>query len=169
MDHQLICLPNGQYTCALCKWTWHIQPRSPCVGVPRFDYGAWPNTLFTVTQLRRMKLKPSNNPDGYYPLVKSPSRRFLYDIGKATPRRVPTERQRGAIAKMRAALVQTDTCRSCGTYDSSHGQSRSGVSDGYCAACWREIRHRRRQAAICAWAKTYLDEGNFVVLDSDSV
>ena len=126
-------------------------------------------TSLPLHGLRRMHLKPSNNPDGYYPLVKSPSRRFLYDIGKATPRRVPTERQRGAIAKMRAALVQTDICRSCGTYDSSHGQSRSGVSDGYCAACWREIRHRRRQAAICAWAKTYLDEGNFVVLDSDSV
>ena len=137
MDHQLSRLPNGQFTCALCQWTWRTQPRSPCVGVPRFDYGQWPSTLYTATQLRRMKLKPGEPPDGYYPLVKSPSRRFLYDITKATPHRIPTERQREAETSMRAALVTTDTCRGCGTYDGSHGQSRSGVTDGYCAACWR--------------------------------
>ncbi|HUZ04444.1 MAG TPA: hypothetical protein VMU62_03725 [Acidobacteriaceae bacterium] len=115
-----------------------------------------------------MKHKPGETPDGYYPLVTSPYRRYLYDIAKATPHRVPTERQHEAIARMRAALVQKYTYRGCGVFDGSHGQSGSGVTDGYCAACWREIRHRRRQAAICAWAKAYLAGGDFIVLDSES-
>jgi hypothetical protein len=106
MDHQLSHLSDGQYTCVLCRWMWRTKPRSPCVGVPCYEYGCWPNTLYTATQLRRMKLKPGEQPDGYYSLVKAPYRRFLYDIRKATPRRVPTERQREAISKMRAALVE---------------------------------------------------------------
>ncbi|MGB8343328.1 MAG: hypothetical protein WCD86_00505 [Ktedonobacteraceae bacterium] len=162
MDHQLTHLSDGRFTCALCQWTWRTHPHSPCVGVPRFDYGSWPSTLSTATQLRRMKLKPGEPPDGSYPLVKAPYRRILYDISKATPRRVPTERQREAETSMRAALVTTDTRGGCGTYDGSHGQSRFGVTDGYCAACWREILHRQRQAAICAWAKTYLDCSEFL-------
>lgn len=34
MDHQLSRLPDGQYTCTLCKWTWRNEPRSQCMGVP---------------------------------------------------------------------------------------------------------------------------------------
>jgi DNA polymerase-3 subunit epsilon len=168
MDHQLSLSENGQYRCALCQRRWRTKPRSPCVGVPCYEYGCWPDTLYTATQLRRLKLKPPEKPDGYYPLVKAPYRRLLYDINRATPRRVPTERQREAIAKMRLALVETYTCRGCGYSDASHGRSRSGVRGGYCPACWRELRHRRRQARVCAWAKAYLQAGDFVVLDSET-
>lgn len=168
LDHQLSRLPDGRYTCALCRITWRTQPRSSCVGVPRFDYGSWPEGLFTATQLRRMHLKPGPEPDGYYPLVKSPYHRYLYDITKATPRRVPTERQRGAITKMRAALVQKYTCRGCGVFDRGLSRFRDGVADGYCPSCWREIHHRTRQADVCAWAKAYLSSGDFVVLDSET-
>ncbi len=168
MDHQLSLLSDGQYTCALCQQKWRTQPRSSCVGVPCYQYGCWPDHLYTATQLCRMHLKPPDEPDGYYSLVKSPYRRLLYDITKAMPRRVPTERQRAAISKMRAALVEKYTCQGCGRYDASHGQSRSGVVGGYCAACWRELRRRRRQARVCAWAKAYLEAGDFIVLDSET-
>lgn len=168
MDHQLSQLSDGQYNCALCHLRWRTKPRSPCVGVPCYQYGCWPATLYTATQLRRMKLKPGGQPDGYYPLVKSPCRRFLYDINKATSRRVPTERQREAISKMRTALVEKYTCRGCGSYDASHGRSHRGVAGGYCSACWRELRHRKRQAKVCAWAKSYLEAGDFIVLDSET-
>src|SRR5579875_209184 len=168
MDHQLSHLPDGQYSCALCQRRWRTKPRSPCVGVPCYKYGCWPEHLYTATQLRRMKLKPGEQPDGYYPLLTAPYRRFLYDIRKATPRRVPTARQREAIAKMRLALVKTYTCQGCGYFDASHGRSRSGVRAGYCPACWHELRHRRRQARVCAWAKAYLQAGDFVVLDSET-
>ncbi len=124
MDHQLSQLSDGQYTCALCQRTWRTMPRSPCVGVPCYKYGCWPQHLYIATQLRRMRLKPDEQPDGYYPLIKAPYHRFLYDINKATPRRVPTERQREAIAKMRVALVETYTCQGCGFSDASHGRSR---------------------------------------------
>jgi rubredoxin len=97
-----------------------------------------------------MKLKPAAEPDGYYPLVKSPYHHYLYDIAKATPRRIPTVRQHEAFSKMRAALVSTYTCQGCGFYDARHGRSRSGVSRYNCAACQHEIRHRKRQVAICA-------------------
>jgi DNA polymerase III epsilon subunit-like protein len=107
-------------------------------------------------------------PDGYYPLVKSPYHRYLYDIAKATPRRTPTEKQREAIEKMRAALIQTHTCQGCGFYDTSHDRSRSRLLQNYCAACRRAIRHCERQAEVCAWAKVYLEQGNFVVLDSET-
>jgi uncharacterized protein YprB with RNaseH-like and TPR domain len=168
MDHQLSRLPDGQCTCALCRWTWRTPSRSACFGVPRFEYGSWPQELFTATQLRRMHLKPGPEPDGYYSLVKSPYRRFLYDITKATSRRVPTEKQREAITKMRAALRQEYTCRGCGRFDGNHGRSRSGVMNGYCGNCWREIHHRTRQADVCSWAKAYLDHGDFIVLDSET-
>jgi DNA polymerase-3 subunit epsilon len=69
---------------------------------------------------------------------------------------------------MRAALVEKYTCQGCGSYDRSHGQSRSGVRGGYCPDCWRELRHRRRQARVCAWAKAYLQAGDFIVLDSET-
>ncbi|HLI09594.1 MAG TPA: hypothetical protein VKV40_23735, partial [Ktedonobacteraceae bacterium] len=156
MDHQLSQLSDGQYTCALCQRRWRAKPRSSCVGVPCYEYGCWPQHLYTATQLRRMHLKAPDEPDGYYSLVKAPYRRFLYDIRKATPRRVPTERQREAITKMRAALVERYTCRGCGYFDAGHGRSRSGVRAGYCPACWQQLRHRRRQARVCAWAKAYL-------------
>jgi DNA polymerase III epsilon subunit-like protein len=168
MDHELTRLPDGQFTCSLCRWTWRTQPHTSCVGVPRFENGFWPNTLYTATQLRRMHMKPGSEPDGYYPLVKSPYHRYLYDSAKATPRRTPTEKQREAIGKMRAALVQTYTCQGCGVIDTSHGRSRSRLLHGYCAACRREIRHHERQAEVCAWAKTYLEQGDFVVLDSET-
>lgn len=168
MDHQLSRLPNGQFTCALCRWTWRAPPRSACFGVPRYEYGSWPQGLYTATQLRRMHLKPAEESDGYYPLVKLPYRRFLYDSTKAAPRRVPTDKQREAITKMRAALRQQYTCRGCGVFDGSHGRSRSGVMNGYCGKCWREIRHRARQADVCAWAKAYLSNREFVVLDSET-
>ncbi len=168
MDHQLSLSEDGGYTCALCQRRWRTKPHTSCVGVPCYEYGCWPQHLYTATQLRRMKLKPPDEPDGYYSLVKAPYRRLLYDIKKATPRRVPTLLQREAIAKMRAALVETYTCRGCGYSDASHGRSRSGVRAGYCPACWRELRHRRRQARVCAWAKAYLQAGDFVVLDSET-
>jgi hypothetical protein len=85
MDHHLTHLPDRQYTCSLCQWTWRSPPRSSCVGVPRYEYGQWPSTLYTVKQLRRMKLTPATESDGYYPLAKSPYHRYLYDIAKATP------------------------------------------------------------------------------------
>lgn len=138
MDHTLSRLPDGRYTCALCHITWRNEPHSSCVGVPHFDYGSWPEGLYTATQLRRMHLKATDQPDGYYPLVKAPYHRYLYDSRKATPRRVPTEKQHEAIAKMQAALRETYTCQGCGRYDSSHGRSRFGVRHGYCAACRRE-------------------------------
>jgi|GEM_PF-6320819 len=37
MDHELTRLPDGQFTCALCRWTWQTRLHSPCVGVPRFE------------------------------------------------------------------------------------------------------------------------------------
>ncbi len=168
MDHQLSHLPDGQYTCALCQRRWRTMPHTSCVGIPCYEYGNWPQELYTATQLRRMKLKPGEQPDGYYPLIKAPYHRFLYDINKATPRRVPTERQREAIAKMRVALVETYTCRGCGYSDRSHGRSRFGVRGGYCPHCWQQLRHRRRQARVCAWARAYLQAGDFVVLDSET-
>lgn len=69
---------------------------------------------------------------------------------------------------MRAALVQAYTCQECGTYDGSHGHSRYGVRQSYCTDCWREIRHRKRQAQICAWAKAYLEAGGFLVLATET-
>jgi hypothetical protein len=49
-------------------------------------------TRFTPPRNCGTKLKPAAEPDGYYPLVKSPYHHYLYDIAKATPRRIPTVR-----------------------------------------------------------------------------
>lgn len=134
-------------------------------------YGAWPASLYTYTQLRRMKLKPVAGPAGCYFIRKSPYQRYLYDIHTSVPRRVPTERQREAIRKMRAALVETYTCRMCGYYDRSHGQDKHAprLLMGYCPSCRWEIRQQEKQIDICAWAHGYVEKlGSWIVLDTET-
>jgi DNA polymerase III epsilon subunit-like protein len=175
LEHVLTRNDNCTYTCSVCAWTWTSSPQSPCPGVPRYGYGAWPSTLYTFTQLRRMKRKPIAGPAGCYFIQKSPYKRFLYDIEQSIPRRVPTPRQWEAIHTMRAALVQAYTCQRCHAYDSSHGRSRYGdrVQGGYCQTCRRMIeredQHMARQAQICEWAAGLASwKGSWVVLDTET-
>ncbi len=73
-----------------------------------------------------------------------------------------------AIAKMRAALVTTYTCRACGTSDGSHRQSRSGDSQGYCASCWRESVAASDRRASAPGRRHTEERGDHVVLDSET-
>lgn len=56
--HRLTQNEDTTWTCEICRWTWKHRPESSCPGVPQYMYGAWPASLYTYTQLRRMKLKP---------------------------------------------------------------------------------------------------------------
>jgi hypothetical protein len=66
--------------------------------------------------LRDLKMKPRDReqPDETSFIRTSPYRRWLYSTEHATPRRVPTELQRQAIARMREGLVLAYTCQLCG-------------------------------------------------------
>ncbi len=171
MKHNLTHHPDKTYTCALCQWSWKRPPVSSCPGVPRYRYGQWPEHLYTFTQLRRMKRKPINGPAGCYFLMHDPYKRYLYDIHQSIPRRVPSERQREAIRKMRAALVVASTCKRCGFYDRSHGRTKRDLSvkSGYCENCWDEIRQEQREAEACAWAAAYLCfPADILILDTET-
>jgi DNA polymerase-3 subunit epsilon len=118
---------GGYYTCSQCCLTWKQPPAGSCPGAKVYQYTAIPwETLATYTQLKRQKLKPTDpqKPDGCYFRLKGKEYIYLYRIDQALPRRTPTEKQREAIAKMRAALKATYTCQRCGWYDDSHGKLR---------------------------------------------
>jgi DNA polymerase III epsilon subunit-like protein len=170
--HSISQLPDGRYTCSVCLWIWKKSPTSPCPSVAHYQYGAWPEHLYTFTQLREKKLKPVGEPEGCYFIRKVPYVRYLYSIHTAVQRRVPTERQREAIAKMRDGLVKRYTCRHCGYYDSAHGKGKYGKRvyqrSGLCVDCERLKARREKQAHICEWAHRYLQGSDFVVLDSET-
>ncbi|GCE15300.1 3'-5' exonuclease [Tengunoibacter tsumagoiensis] len=161
---------NGNYTCSVCLGDWKKEPSSLCPGAIRYLYGSWPEHLYTYTQLRRLKLKPLGEPEGCYFIQKAPYIRYLYNIQMAVPRRVPTDRQREAITKMRAALVQTYTCLRCGFYDSSHGRDKHHyLILGHCPGCRWEIQQKERQVEACLWAAEYIKKtSTWVVLDSET-
>jgi len=170
--HQLERDCDGGYSCPVCIWSWVRKPRGTCPGVPHYGYGDWPEDLYTFTQLRRMKLRPGGGPDGCYFIMKSPYRRYLYSKEKAMARRVPTERQREAIEKMRAGLIRRYTCTRCGYYDASHGKGKDWIRVykrwGLCENC-NDLRvGREKQARIAAWAHGYLHGPEFVVLDTET-
>src|SRR5262245_2362248 len=141
-DHALVREPGGRYACEVCQRSWARRPKTYCAGLPVYDFHARPADLLTFTQLRRLKRWPGcrSEPDGAYFVRKSPYRRYLYSFASSRPWRVPTERQREAIAKMRLGLADHYTCRRCGWYDSSHGKDRyaSRLEDSWCGACWQE-------------------------------
>jgi DNA polymerase III epsilon subunit-like protein len=170
--HELERLPDGGYACRLCKLVWKQRPRTFCAGVPVYRYGEWPEGLYTRTQLRRMKLRPRDpeQPDGADFIRKSPYRRWLYCLSEARPWRVPSPRQAEAIEKMRAGLVARYTCQRCGWYDRSHGKNKYArwIKDGWCSRCWDVYEDRMRQAEQCEWARTYIERGPFIVLDSET-
>ena len=93
-EHQLTQRPDGQWQCRVCQWTWKQRPAMACPGVPRYEWGAWPEHAKTVNQLRQMHLKPQGAPIGcYYRASRNtkPDRwLWLYDVRTA----VPTHRNR---------------------------------------------------------------------------
>ena len=171
--HELQRLDDGRYTCRLCRLTWGRKPKTFCAGVPVYRYGAWPENLYTYTQLRRdLKLRPLDReqPDGAYFLRKSPYRRWLYSIDRSVPRRrMVSEKQQEAVVKMRVGLVAKYTCLRCGYYDQSHGKYkyRTRLRDGWCSRCWDEYYRCERQIEHCTWAQKYIQEP-FIVLDSET-
>ena len=165
--HQLERVGTG-YTCPVCGLSWTREPRTDCPGVRVYNYGEWPENLYTYTQLRRdLRMQPLDRTkaQGCYFLQKSPYRRYLYDINLARHRRVPTDAQREAITKMRAGLVQRYTCARCGHYDKTHGQSKYATvvysHNGLCEDC-------DRQVPVIEWAHELFSDPNLIVLDSET-
>lgn len=170
--HILVKQPGGRYACEVCRRSWSRKPRTYCVGLPVYDFNARPPDLLTYTQLRRLKRWPADRgePDGAYFVRKSPYRRYLYSLAASRSWRVPTERQREAIAKMRIGLVEHYTCQRCGWYDSSHGKDRyaSRLYDGWCRDCWQEYHQRQRQIEVCRRLAEWAADPGYVIVGCES-
>ncbi|GCE32210.1 hypothetical protein KDA_76940 [Dictyobacter alpinus] len=124
-QHDLQQNEHGGYTCTRCSLTWKQQPDGTCPGAKVYQYRAIPwETLATATQLKQRKLKAVEPPTGCYFRLKDKQYIYLYEIAKAQPRRIPTEKQRETIVKMQAGLKRAYTCERCGWYDDTHGQQR---------------------------------------------
>src|SRR5436853_2742093 len=60
-SHELVKLSDDRYTCNRCRLRWKRKPKTFCAGVPVYRYGAWPEGLYTYTQLRRDRsMQPVN-------------------------------------------------------------------------------------------------------------
>ncbi len=84
--HSLQELENGLYTCTRCSLTWKQVPSGKCPGVKVYSYTAIPwDTLATLTQLKRQKLKPADEKqaDGCYFRLKTKEYISLYRIDQA--------------------------------------------------------------------------------------
>ena len=181
-QHQLQQTPQGWW-CENCEVTWRQPPAGCCPGVKLYSYTAIPwDHLATYTQLKRQKLKPAK-PVGCYFRLKGKKYIYLYKIEDAQPRRVPTERQREAIEKMRATLVSMHTCERCGWHDYSHGQGNwqtrvttlrvSGQERRYCEDCrryiiWSHDRHVIEQN-MAVWVVESSEVPPFVMLATSTV
>lgn len=169
-QHQLQQTPDG-YRCERCGMTWKHQPEGKCPIVKLYQYTAIPwEELATYSQLKRQKLKPANEaqPDGCYFRLRDKEYINLYKIAEAQPRRTPTEKQREAIEKMRAALKKKYTCERCGRYDDSHGQARhnrmgtlmvNGQEQRLCKEC--------RNYLIWVYDRHVIEHNMRVMLESD--
>lgn len=86
--HQLVQTSVG-YRCAACLWTFKsTKLQLACPGVPRYEWGKWPENLRSRNQLRRMKLVPG--PVRGVCLMMSRIYKgdpwlWLYDVAEATP------------------------------------------------------------------------------------
>ncbi|GCF10904.1 3'-5' exonuclease [Dictyobacter arantiisoli] len=172
--HEVSRLEGGRFYCSLCRLTWQRAPKTFCAGVPVYRYGAWPEQLYTYTQLRRdLHMRPLDReqPQGAYFLRKSPYRRWLYSVEQSVPRRrMESPRQQEAVRKMRAGLVQRYTCQRCGYYDESHGKQKYAreMSRGWCEDCRADYERHELKLEQRAWAQKYREQGAFVVLDSET-
>lgn len=170
-EHQLVQIDYRCY-CSLCEWSWRHPPQEKCPGVKRYSYGSVPEHLVTFTELRRRKLKPGGPSVGAYRRARPPrDYLYFYDLNAAQPRRKPTERQREAIAKMRAALVARHTCDRCHWYDYTHGHDRQrGITivrigeeeRRYCARCRDQEALEQTMHALLA------SNTPFVILDTET-
>lgn len=179
-EHMLQQTEEG-VTCAVCTWMWRSPPCESCPGAKRYAYESIPwDTLGTFTQLKRDKLKPfdQEKPDGCYYRIKDRNYIFLYCREQAVPRRVPTEKQRLAIEKMRKTLRKNHTCGRCGYYDESHGKSKymssvlldTGEQCRYCDGCrqylaWIVGRHALEERMHAMLSQ---DAPNFLVVDTET-
>ena len=95
-QHQLI-QKDGCWYCSVCRWSWKQPPRLQCPGVERFAFGEAPSYYLTVTQLRRLHLKPLDlcRPDGCYWRAGKKTWLWFYDrFVNAVPVR-PYHRKKG--------------------------------------------------------------------------
>jgi DNA polymerase-3 subunit epsilon len=187
-EHQLQQNSDGWYVCERCNITWKQPPTGHCPAVKLYQYTTIPwDRLATYTQLKRQGLKPENReqPAGCYFRLRDTTYIYLYKIEEAQPRRTPTEKQREAIAKMRAALRVKHTCQRCGWYDDTHGKFRSryyhgisvlkvgGEEHSYCEDCRRYVIWCHDRHVIEYNMAVWLAEGSeappFVTLDTETV
>lgn len=170
MWHQ-IKAQDKVYTCTVCLQVWGKKPISACPGCRVYDYGNWPEELYTYSQLEGMKRRPidRSKPDGCYLRYGNKAPRPLYHIANSVEMRKPTEKQQKAIKKMRESLILKYTCRSCGYHDKSQGKNKySCVQDGFCSSCRREIQHLPTRIDVCDWARKIVEAKNFVILDTET-
>lgn len=123
-----------------------------------------PEHLKTKTQLGCKGLKPGGEPEGK--ITTGYGTWSLYDIGKAVPKRVMSEKQRAALEKARVEAEKRRCCDECGHQVLLPGEKRRSERL-LCDWCEqrRWIDHARRDAArdAAAWL-----EGGCVILDTET-
>ena len=89
-DHQLTQQADGSWRCSVCLWSWKQPPVMVCPGVPRYDWGAWPDHAKTQNQLRQERLVPGGPAIGCYYRASRNAKPdpwlWLYDARTALPR-----------------------------------------------------------------------------------
>jgi DNA polymerase-3 subunit epsilon len=149
------------YICRICGQSWAstANPAADCPGLKVYYWSAWPEGLYTKTQLGQKGYKPGQpvgvmrHRDRWMP---------LYRLDEATPKRQPTEAQRAALAKAQAAAEEARTCKRCKRYKLWTKRERG---TGICEQCRYEIRWAKDRAEVIAWAKGL---GNFMVVDTET-
>jgi len=164
-QHQLEPRADGEtgVACTACKRIWKRTPRTTCPGVPVYGWGAAPEHLKTMSQLKRAGLKLAQDQPAEGCVI-GQSIYYLYDERQAVTRPPATPAQLAALEKARTAL----TCVECG----ERVRRKSLLRDGLCTDCRRERRIRNmietaRDEAV-VWARKVLADPAAIILDTET-
>lgn len=181
--HHLEKDADGRVRCTLCLRDWVFLQRSRrwCPGVPWYVPGCAPDHLATLSQLKRMGLKPRNRRErvgcvvtAYHDVVS------LYDIGQAVPRRCETEKQRAARRASWPRIQEKYRCEHCGEVPQRLSDIRYlFLKPGLCLACKDLLAWQAREDAFfarlakdrrhaCAWAYQLLQRSDWALIDTET-
>ncbi len=164
--HQLDWVGRHRWRCRVCQWSWSTRRRSACPGVPRYAYGAWPDTLHPAGELRRLGRQVPPSPDGCAYQLWEPHWLWLYYEREATPVPPPPPKTFRARLRMFFFGGETTMCQICGYEpDPDHAGT---IVNGLCQTCHLQQAWRRQIQEVRYWAQSMLRDERAVLLDTET-
>ena len=158
--HQFTWHDDDHWHCQVCQWNWKNRKRSPCPGVVRYGFKAWPPHLKTAGELHRLGMRIPSSPDGCYYQRLEPHWLWLYDEQKAT------RLQTSFLKRIQSAFLPHTTCEMCGRDVHSHRDVLR--LNSLCSICSFEELWTEQCQEIRRWAQNSLCSQQTILLNTET-